>query len=47
MVEIVNRNYVKLLKKKSGHDPLCYTVEKYKFPAGSEFDVVGNFRNTV
>ena len=24
-----------------------YTVGKYKFPAGSEFDVVGNFRNTV
>ncbi len=24
-----------------------YTVRKYKFPTGSQFDVVGNFKNTV
>ena len=26
---------------------LFYNVGKYKFPAASEFDVVGNLRNTV
>ncbi|GAA3327157.1 hypothetical protein GCM10020331_065990 [Ectobacillus funiculus] len=25
----------------------CFTVGKYKFSAGRQFDVVGNFRNTV
>ncbi len=28
-------------------DLLSYTVRTYKFPARSEFDVEGNFRNTV
>ncbi len=44
---IIEASGCMVIVTEEGLSIIFYTVGKYKFPAGSEFDVVGNFRNTV